>query len=278
MDPNSCFENTNGIATRRTRNPHVITDGDKCETEPDIANSESVEFGHPTYLTVLMCDIVDSTSLSNELVPQDLGVLLSEYYSECSIIADFCGGKVIRCIGDGVLCIFHSSNSLESNAISAVQAAEKMKNILRTKKFSVVIDRQKISTRISIVSGIGIPAHLNMVDQDVIFGRLPFIADRLKKFARKNQIVVDLTTANLVEKKFKVAKLMKFRVPVLVANPEIWLVKFRIPVLAVNPGIWTLKNNGTRKSVQTNLSVWECFWALLNYPLPLGSGGIAFLD
>jgi Adenylate cyclase, family 3 (some proteins contain HAMP domain) len=57
-------------------------------------------------ITVMFCDLVGSTQLSEKLDPEDLQKLIDAYRVECSAAIGRYGGEVARYFGDGVMAFF----------------------------------------------------------------------------------------------------------------------------------------------------------------------------
>ncbi|HZS19650.1 MAG TPA: zinc-ribbon domain-containing protein, partial [Pseudonocardiaceae bacterium] len=77
--------------------------------------------GERRQLTVLFCDIVGSTVLSQLLDPEDLGELIAAYQKVCgdAIIAH--DGYIAQYLGDGVVAYFGYPRSHEDEAQRAVR-------------------------------------------------------------------------------------------------------------------------------------------------------------
>src|SRR5689334_14902440 len=83
------------------------------------AESPGVERRH---LTVMFCDLVGSTALSNSLDPEDLRDIVGRYHNcVAQAVARF-DGFVARFMGDGVLAYFGYPQAHEDNAERAVRA------------------------------------------------------------------------------------------------------------------------------------------------------------
>src|SRR5262245_11581875 len=73
-------------------------------------------------LTVLFCDLVDSTTLSSRLDPEDLREVVRFYQEACAkVIARF-EGHIARYLGDGLLVYFGYPLAHEDDAQRAVRA------------------------------------------------------------------------------------------------------------------------------------------------------------
>jgi class 3 adenylate cyclase len=74
-------------------------------------------------LTVMFCDLADSTALSTKLDPEDLQDLIRAYRERCTDIIREYGGFVAKYMGDGILVYFGYPKSLERNAERAVRSS-----------------------------------------------------------------------------------------------------------------------------------------------------------
>ncbi|RJL21813.1 AAA family ATPase [Paracoccus siganidrum] len=75
------------------------------------------------YLTVLFCDLVDSTRLANRLSAEAFSELLGAFYRSVEQATEPYGGHVAQYHGDGVLIYFGYPNPVEDAALHAVLAA-----------------------------------------------------------------------------------------------------------------------------------------------------------
>jgi class 3 adenylate cyclase len=73
-------------------------------------------------LTVLFCDLVDSTTLASQLDPEDLRAVVRAYQETCAkVIARF-EGHIAQYLGDGLLVYFSYPLAHEDDAQRAVRA------------------------------------------------------------------------------------------------------------------------------------------------------------
>lgn len=147
-------------------------------------------------LTLLMCDIVDSTKLSTNLSANDMRSLLVDYYSICAEDLNNFGGRLIECIGDGVLGIFDHEDPRQ-NAMNAANAAI----VLRCKVAELHLPQdspKSLAVRIAVVSGPGVLALNGLMGYEAVFGQLPFIAHRLQQMAGRDGIVFNEFAAHMI--------------------------------------------------------------------------------
>ena len=74
-------------------------------------------------VSVLFCDLADSTMLGERLDPEPLRELLGRWYEEMRIAVERHGGTVEKFIGDAVMAVFGLPRAHEDDALRAVRAA-----------------------------------------------------------------------------------------------------------------------------------------------------------
>ena len=79
--------------------------------------------GERRQLTVMFCDLVGSTALSERLDPEELRKLLHAYRTLCGDVIARYDGFVARYVGDGILTYFGWPTAHEEDAERAVRAA-----------------------------------------------------------------------------------------------------------------------------------------------------------
>ena len=97
---------------------------------PDVspAQSEAAPVVSPTpdaerrQLTVLFCDLVDSTQLSGRLDPEEYREVVRAYQKVCTDVIQRYEGHVAQLLGDGVLVYFGYPHAHEDDAQRAVRA------------------------------------------------------------------------------------------------------------------------------------------------------------
>src|SRR5215510_5785806 len=82
-------------------------------------------------LTVMFCDLVDSTRLSSQLDPEDYRAVVREYQSACAAVIRRYDGHIAQYLGDGLLVYFGYPQSHEDEAQRAVYTGLGILNILK---------------------------------------------------------------------------------------------------------------------------------------------------
>src|SRR6202035_4045851 len=104
--------------------------------------------GERRQLTVMFCDLVGSTALSEKLDPEELRNLLHAYRTLCGDVIARYDGFVARYVGDGILTYFGWPTAHEEDADRAVRAA--LEIVHTVKRASSTED---LSVRIGVAPG-----------------------------------------------------------------------------------------------------------------------------
>jgi class 3 adenylate cyclase len=78
-------------------------------------------------VTVLFCDVIDSTALGESMDPEALRALLARYFGRMKGIVDSHGGIVEKFIGDAIMAVFGVPVVHEDDAVRACRAAVEMR-------------------------------------------------------------------------------------------------------------------------------------------------------
>lgn len=162
-------------------------------------------------LTVLFCDIVDSTAFTEKLDPEELRNLLEVYRTCIMEVVLAQSGHIARYFGDGVLVYFGYPIAHEDAAHRAVRAALGIVAAIETlNPYLQATFGVEISVRLSIDTGLVVVWHISAEESPEaidIVGKTPNVAARMQKLATPNGIVIGHTTHQLVEGFFKTAAL-----------------------------------------------------------------------
>src|SRR3954471_17014184 len=77
-------------------------------------------------VTVVFCDIADSTGLAERLDPEVVRVVMSRYFEAMRAVLERHGGTIEKFIGDAVMAVFGVPTLREDDAVRAVSAAFEM--------------------------------------------------------------------------------------------------------------------------------------------------------
>ena len=160
--------------------------------------------GERRQLTVMFCDLVGSTALSEKLDPEELRSLLHAYRTLCGDVIARYDGFVARYVGDGILTYFGWPTAHEEDAERAVRAA--LEIVHTVKRASSTED---LSVRIGIATGpVVVGEQAGAGDQSKLaVGSTPNLAARLQGLAVADQIVIAASTRRLAGNAFELTDL-----------------------------------------------------------------------
>jgi class 3 adenylate cyclase/predicted ATPase len=199
-----------GVATVGHRRQLLVAIGElQREEAPKFAKSTDGHLGLPSagerrQLTVMFCDLVGSTALSEKLDPEELRSLLHAYRTLCGDVIARYDGFVARYIGDGILTYFGWPTAHEEDAERAVRAALEIVHTVRRASST-----EDLSVHIGIATGfvvVGEPAGAGE-GSTLAVGSTPNLAARLQGLAAADQIVIAASTHRLVGNAFALTDL-----------------------------------------------------------------------
>jgi class 3 adenylate cyclase len=160
--------------------------------------------GERRQLTVMFCDLVGSTALSEKLDPEELRSLLHAYRTLCGDVIARYDGFLARHVGDGILTYFGWPIAHEDDAERAVRAA--LEIVHTVKRASSTED---LSVRIGIATGpVVVGETAGTGDQSKLaVGNTPNLAARLQGLATADQIVIAASTRRLAGNAFELTDL-----------------------------------------------------------------------
>jgi class 3 adenylate cyclase/tetratricopeptide (TPR) repeat protein len=166
--------------------------------------SDQIGSGERRQLTVMFCDLVGSTALSEKLDPEELRALLHEYRTRCGEVISRYEGFVARYVGDGILTYFGWPKAHEEDAERALRAALEIVQAVKG-----ATSAEPLSVRIGIATGpVVVGEQAGVGDQSKLaIGSTPNLAARLQGLAAGDQIVIASSTRRLVGNAFELADL-----------------------------------------------------------------------
>lgn len=168
-------------------------------------NEQSASQNLPTerrHLTVMFCDLVGSTALSEQLDPEDLQEIIRTYQMSAGSMIEKFSGNIAQYLGDGILAYFGYPIAHENDAFRAISAALEMLdslpqlNTLIQKKFGI-----DIQIRVGIHSGLTVVGQMGGAgrQEQLAIGETPNVAARLQGLAEPNQLIISQATNRLVD-------------------------------------------------------------------------------
>lgn len=143
--------------------------------------------------SVLFCDIVGFTELSEQLELEDLANLLNEFFHYFAVAGNSCHGTVDKFIGDCVMIVFGIPNYDELHGIHALTSAVLMQLVAeRINERRAAKGENTIQFRIGINSGIMLEGNLGSHErmQYTVVGDTVNVASRICGLADPGSVLL----------------------------------------------------------------------------------------
>jgi class 3 adenylate cyclase/tetratricopeptide (TPR) repeat protein len=150
-------------------------------------------------VTVVFCDIVDSTRLGERLDPESLRDVLERYFDAVRPVVERHGGVVEKFIGDAVMAVFGVPLMHEDDAVRAVRAAWEARAAIAT--LDAELERERglhLVARMGLHTGEVVTSTNDAGDQRLVTGDAVNIAARLEQGAAPGEIWLGEATYALV--------------------------------------------------------------------------------
>lgn len=161
-------------------------------------------------LTVMFCDIADSTKLSEQLDPEDLMAVVRRYQATCAQVIERFGGSIAQYLGDGLLVYFGWPTAYEDGPSRAARAGLEILasldalNEQLSREHGVALKlRLGIHTGIVVVGEVGGGAKR----EQLAVGDTANIAARIESLAPPNAGLISDATRRLVAGLFELESL-----------------------------------------------------------------------
>jgi class 3 adenylate cyclase len=142
--------------------------------------------GERRHVTVMFCDLVDSTGIAARLDAEEWRDLVGAYLAAASAAVTEMGGKVAKKLGDGLMALFGYPVAQENDAERAARAALAIQRALADlNRKNEGTSKPALAARIAIDSG---PVVVDSGGE--IFGDVPNVAARAQALAEPGTVVV----------------------------------------------------------------------------------------
>jgi TOMM system kinase/cyclase fusion protein len=177
--------------------------GQRSSPSPPVVSSPSPNppEAERRQLTVLFCDLVDSTVLASQLDPEEWREVVRGYQETCTkVIARF-DGHIAQYLGDGLLVYFGYPLAHEDDAQRAVRAGLGMIEALGQLNTRLMQERGiQLAVRLGIDTGLVVVGDVgggNRQEQLAI-GETPNLAARLQSIATPTSLLISAATFQLL--------------------------------------------------------------------------------
>jgi len=176
-------------ATRRAASPPA------AQSRPTLPEAERRQ------LTVMFCDLVGSTALSERLDPEELREVVRAYQQVSAEVIGRYEGHIAQYLGDGLLAYFGYPTAHEEDAARVVWAGLEIVGAIHDLPRLHLRVQQPLQVRIGIHTGPVVVGEIGGGGkrEELALGETPNIAARLQAFAEPDTVVISSATYRLVE-------------------------------------------------------------------------------
>jgi class 3 adenylate cyclase/predicted ATPase len=153
-------------------------------------------------LTVLFCDLVDSTRLSSQLDPEEYRDVVRAYQSTCTEVIRRYDGHIAQLLGDGLLVYFGYPQAHEDDpqravrtGLGIVEAIGTLPTRLPHAKSIILAVRLGIHTGLVVIGAMGDQGR----HEHLALGETPNIAARIQGLAAPNTVAISDATYRIVQ-------------------------------------------------------------------------------
>ncbi len=165
--------------------PPAVASAPAASVQP-IAVTTAVPTGERRHITVMFCDLVDSTGIASQLDAEEWRDLVGAYLDAATAAVTEMGGKVAKKLGDGLMALFGYPMSQENDAERAVRAALAIQQaLIELNRKNTGTGKPALAARVAIDTG---PVVIDATGE--IFGEVPNIAARAQALAEPGSVVV----------------------------------------------------------------------------------------
>jgi class 3 adenylate cyclase/tetratricopeptide (TPR) repeat protein len=150
-------------------------------------------------VTLIFCDLKDSTALGERLDSEALHEVKDRYFAAMAAEIRRHGGKIEKYIGDAIMAVFGLPKAHEDDAMRAVRAAADMRTALeRVNQDLAARYGVALANRTGVNTGEVVASDDEKADQKLATGDAVNVAARLEQAAPPNEIYLGETTYRLV--------------------------------------------------------------------------------
>ena len=168
---------------------------------PPAAAASALPASERRLVTILFADIVGSTSLGEQIDPEDLAELINGAFAVMNQAVSDAGGYIARLMGDGILAFFGAPVSHEDDPLRAVRAALAIRDGVKAYGARVATEGgPELSVRVGINSGLVLVGQMGSdhFSEYTTMGDAANTAARLQSAAPPGEVVISTETARLI--------------------------------------------------------------------------------
>jgi class 3 adenylate cyclase len=176
-----------------TENPHAAKYCMQC-AQRLVDSTDAPRPAERRQITVVFCDLVGSTALSEELDPEDLRDVIRQYHAACGTVVARYGGSIAQHLGDGLLVYFGHPDAHEDDARRAVRAGLEIQKVVSR----LTARGRPLAVRIGIHTGVVVVGAVGAEGHQLALGATPNLAARIQQEAEPGTVFISEGSYRLV--------------------------------------------------------------------------------
>lgn len=205
--------------------------GASLTTTPQQETEEADQFPNTErrHVSVMFCDLVGSTALSEQLDPEDLREMILAYRELCAKVIRRNGGQIAQSFGDGLMVYFGYPIAYEDNSQRAISTG--LEIVTQIEQLSTQRMQElgvKLQVRIGIHTGKAVIGETGSGDtyelMDIV-GDTPNIASRIQGIAAPNTVAISAATYHIAQGYFECKSLGKHHLKGIHKPMEVYVVQ-----------------------------------------------------
>jgi len=160
--------------------------------------------GQRRWLTVLFCDVVESTALSRQIDPEEYGECMLAYQNLGRDVVERHGGYVDNFLGDGLVALFGWPAAHERDADLAVRAGRELVSHMVGLNGDLERDHGiRLQVRVGVHSGLAMVGRLGGANRrDTSFGAAANVASRIQTATEPGTVAISSETKRLLRERW----------------------------------------------------------------------------
>jgi class 3 adenylate cyclase len=168
------------------------------------ANLDKIGPGERRHLTVLFCDLVNSTEIAAQLDPEEWRDIAGQYQQTAAEAVKRLGGYVAKYLGDGLMVYFGWPEAHEDDAERAARSGLAIVEAVAVLTGQLAgYGEHKLSVRVGIDTG-AVVVDFSAGREPDVFGDTPILASRVQAVAAPDTVVVTASVYQLVSGLFEI--------------------------------------------------------------------------
>ncbi len=163
----------------------------------DLLDNDRAQAGERRQVTVMFCDLVNSSALAAALDPEDFRSVLRDFQRCCVDAIEAHEGYVAQYLGDGLVAYFGHPVASETAAEQAVRAARELLRLVP----GLDMPGGRLTARIGVATGLAVVGDVlgsAASEQTAITGRVAILASRVQSVAAAGVVTIADETRRLV--------------------------------------------------------------------------------